>query len=933
MSRSGESPPLTISSPTPTISSPGCMSSPSNALSSQTETSARTSPSCGLTSARTSPPNKVPSESSPRLSVKCLAENCEQISSYVSKLVISEVKSSQPAPSYVSQLVISDIKSAEPVSNISDNVHQLVISESDQSSKQPAPTGSSKTAGKTTSPTKPVLKKADAIDIAGIEEKKKMERGISHATGNEPLVLAARNVVQQDFQATVPGQDDQKDSPVCPPGFIDTPLYTFTLPDLTNFPEDFRGFLEKDLIELSALISLEQAGRLNWWADTGTCQRLWPLATTGDGNCLLHAASLGMWGFHDRLLTLRKALYTFLTSSEAVNAIYRRWRWQASQQNLQSGLSLTEAEWEEEWNSVLRLASTEPRPPPASAPPKRRSRLSTVSLEGLDGLDYHQLMYESLEEVHVLVLAHVLRRPIVIVADTILKDAYGEALAPIPFGGIYLPLEVSPSECHKCPLLLTYDAGHFSALVGMQSAANVRSPLPTVIPLSDSNHSVLPIQFCVDPGDQLNWGQDENNPHVVSKLTLQHPDQIGLLKEFLDVLHVSLPACFLDPPLDTEPLSPDSSDPCHACACEAEVTSRSSDETNMLQLGNKSKTAKQIQSVAKQFGSIGKTVSKKLKKNLGTITKIARSGSFKGLRRDVRAVSQTTRLQSSKIVAGHQDYILTAVIHTDNCLPYHQEMVANYLEEAKLRFDKDKELKVLQAEERRRREEERLEQVALSEGPVQCINPDCQMMGSALTSYLCSYCYYHQMRHETDSVDAPHQIHQTDALYGSGKSKFYVNADEASYETLRNIPVAKHATLRNNDRSIYLANSTFYRDNVPLVVPVSPYDPDPPPIVPVDPPQPRNLTRKKWLSSHNPVINGETIRPVVLEGAVDLNGVEEEMYGKSAKMKVSLPGLSDAKPCQTEGCSFFGTSETNYFCSKCFKESRRCLLTYQASQV
>ena len=83
---------------------------------------------------------------------------------------------------------------------------------------------------------------------------------------------------------------------------VETPQFTFTLPDLTRYTEDFRGFLEKDLIELSALISLEQSGRLNWWADTGTCQRLWPLATTGDGNCLLHAASLGMWGFHDRLV-------------------------------------------------------------------------------------------------------------------------------------------------------------------------------------------------------------------------------------------------------------------------------------------------------------------------------------------------------------------------------------------------------------------------------------------------------------------------------------------------------------------------------------------------------------------------------------------------------------------------------------------------------
>ena len=91
-----------------------------------------------------------------------------------------------------------------------------------------------------------------------------------------------------------------KDEPRSVSCSVETPQFTFTLPDLTRYTEDFRGFLEKDLIEMSALISLEQTGRLNWWADTGTCQRLWPLATTGDGNCLLHAASLGMWGFHDR---------------------------------------------------------------------------------------------------------------------------------------------------------------------------------------------------------------------------------------------------------------------------------------------------------------------------------------------------------------------------------------------------------------------------------------------------------------------------------------------------------------------------------------------------------------------------------------------------------------------------------------------------------
>ena len=33
-------------------------------------------------------------------------------------------------------------------------------------------------------------------------------------------------------------------------------------------------------------------------------------------------------------------------------------------------------------------------------------------------------MYESLEEIHVLALAHILRRPIIVVADTILRVRY-----------------------------------------------------------------------------------------------------------------------------------------------------------------------------------------------------------------------------------------------------------------------------------------------------------------------------------------------------------------------------------------------------------------------------------------------------------------------------------------------------------------------------
>jgi len=80
-----------------------------------------------------------------------------------------------------------------------------------------------------------------------------------------------------------------------------------------------------------------------------------------------------------------------------------------------------------------------------------------------------ETVFESLEELHVFILAHVLRRPIVVIAKSMLTNIDGEALAPIPFGGVYLPLQCAPCDCHRSPLLLTYDAAHFCALVWMDS--------------------------------------------------------------------------------------------------------------------------------------------------------------------------------------------------------------------------------------------------------------------------------------------------------------------------------------------------------------------------------------------------------------------------------------------------------------------------------
>ncbi|XP_054285763.1 OTU domain-containing protein 7B-like isoform X2 [Macrosteles quadrilineatus] len=349
------------------------------------------------------------------------------------------------------------------------------------------------------SPPRPSLKKAESVEVV---DYKKLNRGISRATDNVNLVSQVRcelvlDNIEQDF-------------------FIETPIHTFTLPDFAVYAEDFRQFLEKDLIAVSTQQSLEQANRLNWWS--AVCQRLWPLSTSGDGNCLLHAASLGMWGFHDRLLTLRKSLHAFLSSSPRHEALWRRWRRQQSALNAQAGLIYSEVEWRREWNAIVNMASTEPR-------------LRRLSVASDHSGEIAGAIYESLEEIHVLALAHVLKRPIIVVSDTMLRDMNGEPLAPIPFGGIYLPLECSPSECHRSPLLLAYDGGHFSALVAMDTPADNTTVLSSAIPLVDVTHELLPIQFCIDPGEREDFGE---------KMELGQAECLGLLKEYLDVLTIDL---------------------------------------------------------------------------------------------------------------------------------------------------------------------------------------------------------------------------------------------------------------------------------------------------------------------------------------------------------------------------------------------------------
>lgn len=687
--------------------------------------------------------------------------------------------------------------------------------------------------------------------------------------------------------------------------YIDTPDYTFTLPDLTKYSTDFRKFLEKDLIECSTLVALEQAQRLNWWVESGICRKLWPLSTTGDGNCLLHAASLGMWGFHDRKLTLRAALHDILSKGEYRDALWRRWRFQQTRLNKQAGLVYSETEWIKEWEEIVAIASPEPR-----KTSKGCSRRRSVIMDKSNENQFEDsATYESLEEIHVLALAHVLKRTIVVVADTMLRDMNGEAMAPIPFGGVYLPFEILASDCHRGPLLLTYDMAHFSALVSMDA---IEESSPALIPLTDLENVLIPIQFCIDPGLDFFWSKyDGSNDSWV----LTDREHIALLREYLDIINAGCP---VSP--EEEIFEELTDEEFERKISETEIALISDENIHENGGNGKSKAAKQLQSVAKQFGSIGKSMSKKIKKNIGSITKI---GSKK--KNSLTSGASIHSITKSKILCAQ----LRAKRHE-----YQDEMIRNYLECAHIRYIDSEKLK-----EKRDSEKTHFNMLKIQEdqdGVTNCINAGCQNYATASTAYMCNECYEQQRTRESNC-----QFVESVPRYGSGKSKFYTQSDRESHNSIKRLPSVKR--LNDLDQTLYLSNSTFFNDRIhhPTSAPA--------PIIrriPIEVESDELDYRCTTASVFSPGNSLNRSMCVQLPPAATQNSIKIPSYKKNDfnedalplgnSNRNTLPYLTDnlqnikqdggvqtpffqiqAQPCRTKGCMFYGSANSNFYCSKC----------------
>ncbi|KFO75049.1 Ubiquitin thioesterase ZRANB1, partial [Cuculus canorus] len=256
-----------------------------------------------------------------------------------------------------------------------------------------------------------------------------------------------------------------------------TDLVTFTLPaDIEDLPPTVQEKLFDEVLDRDVQKELEEESPIiNWSLELGTRldSRLYALWNRTAGDCLLDSVLQATWGIYDKDSVLRKALHDSL--HDCSHWFYTRWEAGESWYSQRFGLhfSLREEQWQEDWAFILSLASQ----PGAS-----------------------------LEQTHIFVLAHILRRPIIVYGVKYYKSFRGETLGYTRFQGVYLPLLWEQSFCWKSPIALGYTRGHFSALVAMENdgygnrgaGANLNTDddvTVTFLPLVDSERKLLHIHF------------------------------------------------------------------------------------------------------------------------------------------------------------------------------------------------------------------------------------------------------------------------------------------------------------------------------------------------------------------------------------------------------------------------------------------------------
>lgn len=254
---------------------------------------------------------------------------------------------------------------------------------------------------------------------------------------------------------------------------------TFALPaEIEELPISIQEQLYDELLDRDAQKQLENPPpALNWSLEITARlgSRLMVLWNRSAGDCLLDSAMQATWGVFDRDNILRRALSDSL--HQCGHIFYPRWKEYEMIQAALLNFTLEETQWEEDWSTLLSLASQ-----PGS----------------------------SLEQLHIFALSHILRRPIIVYGVKFVKSFRGEDIGYARFEGLYLPFFWEQSFCIKSPIALGYTRGHFSALVPTEPYSRIEASRDeaedvTFLPLMDCESKLLPIHFLT----QAEMGREE----------------------------------------------------------------------------------------------------------------------------------------------------------------------------------------------------------------------------------------------------------------------------------------------------------------------------------------------------------------------------------------------------------------------------------------
>lgn len=318
------------------------------------------------------------------------------------------------------------------------------------------------------------------------------------------------------------------------------------------------------------------------------------------------------------------------------------------------------------------------------------------------------------------------------------------------------------------------------------------------------------MQFAVDPGPDVRWGQDEDDPWVIARLTLTDKEKLIFLNEYLDIRNIEVP--YQQPCIIENPCKEMNGHLANAKTYDPYESDDSLPEGGISCTGGKngkSRAARQLQTVAKQFGSIGRSMSKKLK-HIGNIAR--RGGSFKGdptMKRAADTLKNKRTLSGLPLISRtatvdaslNPRQVVVAILNTEKKHEYQQKLIENYLVSAINRFENDKALK--------NGNSKKGNAITASN---QCINPGCTMFGAPSTSYLCSSCYTKQKQQEFElngkkKFDNCLNGFSDGPVIVSGKSAFYTETDKNSRESVEKLPFG--STHLTNGLS-ECKNSMFY---------------------------------------------------------------------------------------------------------------------------